>query len=180
MASDFKFGAKLKLFGEHSIVIEPNADRPSIVEYHDEVGIAVTRDVVTSKLKITNETLKSMIPERTRITDFVLDRKSKSVELGVIIEPGEDFVLNKYKNIFSIDEVSLYYTYNPSAGHNLEVKVDGNVDLDTIKKEAIETATEVIANNSYEEELQPMEEEPMNEEEPMEEEPIEEDPIEEN
>ena len=115
MASDFKFGAKLKLFGKHDIIIEPNPDYPNIVEYHDDNGIAVTKTFVADKLNIKDQTIKNLIPDETRITDFVLNRKSKSVELGVVIEPGEDFVLNRYSDIFAIDEVSLFYTYDPSA-----------------------------------------------------------------
>ena len=164
MASDFKFGAKLKLFGEHDIIIEPNPDHPNIVEYHDDNGIPVTRDFVSEKLNIKNETIKNMIPEQTRVTDFVLNRKSKSVELGVVIEPGEDFVLNRYKDIFVIDEVSLFYTYDPNAGHNLEVEVDGNIDVDAIKEKVVDTAIDAIAENNDNEEPDPivdeMDEEP--------------------
>ena len=154
MASDFKFGAKLKLFGEHEIVIEPNPDHPNIVEYHDNTGIAVTKEFVSDKLNITNQTIKNMIPEQTRITDFVLNRKSKSVELGVVIEPGEDFVLNKYKDIFAIDEVALFYTYNPNAGDNVDT---GSIEEDPIVDEGMMEEEDPIVDEGMMEEEDPEE-----------------------
>jgi len=113
--SDFKFGAKLKLFGENDITIKPNPEFPGRVEYHDATGVAVTRAKLAEKLKITDPNILKMIPEDTRVTDFVFDKNTNELELGVVIVPGDDFVLNRYKDIIVVDEVSLYYHYNPAA-----------------------------------------------------------------
>jgi hypothetical protein len=113
--ADFKFGAKLKLFGEHDVTIRPNREFPGRVEYHDEVGIAITREKLIEKLNIKSESVQKMIPKSTRITDLVFDRNTTEFEIGVVIEPGDDFVLNKYKDIITIDEVSLFYKYDPAA-----------------------------------------------------------------
>jgi hypothetical protein len=113
--ADFKFGAKLKLFGEHDVTIRPNREFPGRVEYHDEVGIAITREKLIEKLNIKSENIQKMIPQATRITDLVFDRNTTEFEIGVVIEPGADFVLNKYKDIITVDEVSLFYKYDPAA-----------------------------------------------------------------
>lgn len=113
--SEFKFGAKLKLFGENEITIQPNPEFPHRIEYHDANGIAVTKKLIASKLNITNKDILSLIPDATRVTDFVVDTKTKEAEVGIVINPGADFILNRYKNIIDVEEVSLYYSYAPEA-----------------------------------------------------------------
>jgi hypothetical protein len=122
--ADFKFGAKLKLFGEHDVTIRPNREFPGRVEYHDEVGIAITREKLIEKLNIKSENIQKMIPQSTRITDLVFDRNTTEFEIGVVIEPGADFVLNKYKDIITVDEVSLFYKYDPAAKAAVEESSD--------------------------------------------------------
>ncbi len=113
--SEFKFGAKLKLFGQNEITIQPNPEFPHRIEYHDTNGIAVTKKLIVAKLNIKNEEILSLIPDNTRVTDFVVDTKTEEAEIGIVITPGADFILNRYKNIIEIDEVSLYYNYAPEA-----------------------------------------------------------------
>ena len=119
MASpDFKFGAKIRMFGEHEVNIRPNPDRPMRIEYHDPSGIAVTKEFITRKLNIQDGTVKDMIPENTRITDLVYDRTSSEFEIGIVVNPGDDFILNRYKDIVEIEEVSMMYSYNPDTGES--------------------------------------------------------------
>ncbi|MGB0861868.1 MAG: hypothetical protein ACPG19_05135 [Saprospiraceae bacterium] len=128
--ADFKFGAKLKLFGEHDVTIRPNREFPGRVEYHDETGIAITREKLIAKLNIKNENIQKMIPQSTRITDLVFDRNTTEFEIGVVVEPGKDFVLNKYEDIITIDEVSLFYKYDPAAKGEATVEEgDSNEEL---------------------------------------------------
>ncbi len=124
MASDFKFGAKIKLFGEHEINIRPNPEHPMLIEYHDPSGIAVKKAFLTKKLNIKEGTVKDMIPENTRITDLVYDRNSKEFEIGIVVETGEDFILNRYKDIIEIQEVSMMYKYNPETGEATPEGID--------------------------------------------------------
>ena len=115
MASNFKFGAKIKLFGEHEINIRPNPEHPLLVEYHDDAGIAVTKDFVVKKLNITDKNILAIIPKNTSITDLVYDRGTDEFEIGIVVTPGEDFVLNRYKDVIEIQEISMMYQYEPTA-----------------------------------------------------------------
>jgi hypothetical protein len=124
MASDFKFGAKIKLFGEHEINIRPNPEHPMRIEYHDPSGIAVTKEFITKKLNIKDGTVKDMIPDNTRITDLVYDRNSKEFEIGIVVKTGEDFILNKYRDILEIQEVSMMYKYDPETGEATPEGID--------------------------------------------------------
>jgi len=121
---DFKFGAKIRLFDEHEINIRPNPERPMRIEYHDPSGIAVTKTFITNKLNIKDGTVKDMIPENTRITDLVYDRGTSEFEIGIVVNPGEDFVLNRYKDIVEIQEVSMMYSYNPETGESTPEGID--------------------------------------------------------
>lgn len=145
--SDFKFGAKLRLFGDHPIEIRPNAKYPFLIEYRDETGFAITRDLVADKLNIKDPAIRNIIPEQTRITDVVLNHKTREFELGIIVEPGEDFALNKYKDILYIEEVAMFYKYDPINGHQLEVEVDGHADKEKIQNKVIETAVDVFLDS---------------------------------
>lgn len=111
--TNFKFGAKIKLFGEYEINIRPNPEYPGRVEYHDDQGIAVRRDLLIRKLKINNPDIQKMIPQQTRITDLVYDKNTREFEIGIVVETGDDFVLNRYSDIITVDEVSLFYRYAP-------------------------------------------------------------------
>lgn len=142
--SDFKFGAKLRLFGDNPIEIKPNAKYPFLIEYRDEKGFAITRDLVAEKLKIKDPAIRNMIPEQTRITDVVINHKTREFEIGIVVEPGEDFALNKYKDILYIEEVAMFYKYDPIKGHQLEVEVDGHADKEKIQKKVVETAVDVF------------------------------------
>lgn len=145
--SDFKFGAKLKLFNEHEVNIQPNPDHPYLIEYHERPGFPITRKKIAEKLKITNPTIKRMIPKNTNVTDFVVNRITKQVEVGIVINPGDDFILNRYKDILSVEEVSMYYEYHPEKGHNLDVEVDGHLDKEKLNKKVAETVADVVLDS---------------------------------
>lgn len=167
MASpDFKFGAKIRMFGEHEINIKPNPERPMRIEYHDEQGIGVTKEFISRKLKITDQTIKDMIPENTRVTDLIYDRGTSEFEVGIVVNPGDDFILNRYKDIVEIQEVSMLYRYDPEASD----------EATTEETEAAE-AEEVIDEANIDDEM-PVEDDMM-EADPMEDEefPLEEDEL---
>ena len=147
--SDFKFGAKLRLFG-NPIEIKPNAEFPFLIEYRDEQGFAIRRDVVADKLNIKDPTIRNIIPEQTRITDVVINRKTKEFELGIVVEPGEDFALNKYKDILYIEEVAMFYKYDPVNGHQFAVEVDGHADKAKIQQKVVEVAVDVLTESKAE------------------------------
>lgn len=111
--SDFKFGAKLKLFGEYDINIEPNPEHPGVIEYRNENGIAIKKTFLVKELKITDPDILKVIPDETKLTTLVYNKHTGQLELGIVINPGEDFVLNNYKSIIEVDQVSLYYEYIP-------------------------------------------------------------------
>jgi hypothetical protein len=140
---DFKFGAKIKLFDEHEVNIRPNADRPMRIEYRDPKGIAVTKEFLAKKLNIQDGAVKDMIPESTRITDLVYDRGTTEFEIGIVINPGDDFILNRYKDIVEIEEITMIYSYNPNTG---EATPEGTVE------EAVEEAAEEIIDENLPEE----------------------------
>ena len=164
--ANFKFGAKLKLFGEHDLTIKPNPEYPGRVEYHDEAGISVTRAKLVEKLNITSENVQSMIPETTRVTDLIFDRNTNEFEIGVVIEPGEDFVLNRYKDIIVVDEVSLFYRYDPAATAG-----EGTDELPAADdvEDAVDDAMDDFADEDPMADDGPMDDEGMDDEDPMEE-----------
>ncbi|MGB0864008.1 MAG: hypothetical protein ACPG19_12575 [Saprospiraceae bacterium] len=148
--SDFKFGAKLRLFGDNHVEIKPNAEFPFLIEYRDEEGFAITRELVADKLNIKDPAIRNIIPEQTRITDVVINRKTKEFELGIVVEPGDDFALNKYKDILFIEEVAMFYKYDPIKGHQLAVEVDGHADKAKIQQKVVEVAVDVLTESKEE------------------------------
>lgn len=148
--SDFKFGAKIKLFGEHEIIIRPNRENPLRVEYHDQNGIGVTKELLTRKLKITNKDIQNIIPNQTKITDLVYDRASQEFEIGIVVNPGKEFVLNRYKDILEIEEVSMFYKYDPSddGGENEETDIaDDFEDAVDEVKDAVNDVVDDLEEN---------------------------------
>lgn len=125
MAGDFKFGAKIKLFGKHEIHIRPNPEHPKLVEYHDPIGIEIKKELIVDKLKIEDDRIKNMIPDDTRITDVVYDRSIGQFELGIVVIPGKEFVLNRYDDIIEIQEVSMMYSYMPE---NIDKEMSEDID----------------------------------------------------
>ena len=104
-----KFEAKMTVFGTP---IELKPTKGTEIGYRASgvnPPIAVTRAKLYSSGIVTqSNTLDKLIPEKTEVQALVYDYDVKKLEVAVYAEFDDKFILNQYKEAFTLDSVYLY------------------------------------------------------------------------
>lgn len=94
---------------ETEVTISNSSELPKRFELAEPVNL--TKDKVIAGLQKADievpEDIKKLIPGPTAITRFLVDREKKAFAFSIKIDFDDEFILNKYPELFTLDQFAL-------------------------------------------------------------------------
>lgn len=105
----YSFSAKIKVFN-NPIEIHPNPEFPTRLE--SASGFQITKQQVKDNFPIPKGLNLDKAPDEIDVSKVIVDVKTGEFQIGIDVDFGDDFFLNKFPKIVDIVSVHAFVSCN--------------------------------------------------------------------